>query len=244
MCRMIAAAGRANVTALRLALLQMAANNNPAHRHERRSLGEAFRHEDGWGAAWAAVGELRFTRSPRSCLTDPKIQGLDDLSTDLLFLHARRASKPGSVRAANTHPFIEERNGRIYAFCHNGTVEDLRPLRPTDGWTPEGGTDSELLFHYLLERLDENDPAGSVGGSLDAFEEYTALNSFLACESWILAVAKRHPSKSQKEYHALWEGWGDGIHAVSCEPVNGIGCDRWKRMEEGGVVLLTNETTP
>ncbi len=241
MCRMIAAVGSVNASALRLALLQMASNANPAHTHEKRSRGADYLHEDGWGAAWLEDGELKTRRSPLSCLGDPKLAEVDALRTRMIFLHARRASPRGTARLANTHPFFLEIDGRPYAFCHNGVVYDKSSLTPKPGLRPRGGTDSELLFHHVLNFLDVNDMEGSILKSYGVITDYSALHSFLATRDRIVAIAWRHPEKGINGYHALWEGRGRDLHVVSSEPVDGmagIGRDDWKRLPEPGVVTL------
>ncbi|MBM3287064.1 MAG: hypothetical protein FJY88_06900 [Candidatus Eisenbacteria bacterium] len=241
MCRMIAAAGEFEPRALREALIRMAANDNPAHTHEKRRLGAEHRHEDGWGAAWTERGEIRVRRSPLSCLADPSVHDLDAIETDLMLLHARRASKKGSVRLANTHPFRATHAGRDWAFCHNGVVDDLGPLRAAPGLAPEGGTDSEVLFHHILSQLDPRDLESSVLRSLEPVRDYTSMHSLLMDAGSILAVAMRHPTKGVRRYHALWEGSGAGLRVVSSEPVDGIaGLARadWREIPAPGTVLL------
>ena len=239
MCRMIAATGRVDLAVLRPALLKMADNCNVDFEHERTSYGRKYCHEDGWGAAWVEGGELKSVRSPRSCLEDPEFERLDSIRTGLLILHARRASSAGTVLLENTLPFIEERDGRRYAFCHNGTVFDCAPLEPTDGWKPRGGIDSELLAHQVIRHLDVRDPERSVLASLEPIEDYSSLHSLLACESWILAITKRHPEKSRPGYHSLWQARGEGLHVISTAPLSGIGVGEWRRLEEPGVVRMS-----
>jgi len=242
MCRMIAAAGEFEVGALRLALLRMASNDNPAHTHEKRARGSGYLHEDGWGAAWRDGGVLRVFRSAQSCLTDSSIADLDVIRTDLMFFHARRASLRGTVRLANSHPFRLEVDGRPWAFCHNGVVHDKSSLRPKRGLRPKGGTDSELLFHHVLNFLDPDDVEGSVLKSYAMITDYSALHSFLATIDRIVAVAWRHPEKGVNGYHALWEARGARLHVVSSEPVDGVGADGWTRIPEPGVVTLRPES--
>lgn len=241
MCRMIAATGSFDAKALKDALALMAGNVNPSHDHERRSLGDRFTHEDGWGAAWVEHDRLRVRHSVHSCLTDPLFDELDGLSTDLLVLHARRASRPGTVSLENTHPFLAEHRGRTWAFCHNGVVHDLRPLHPAIGLTRTGTMDSELLFYHVLNYLDEASPERSLVASLEPFRDYTALHCILAAQDQVFAVAKRHPEKGEAEYHALWEGHGPNLHVVSSEPIEGIGCESWQRIDEPSVVTLKRQ---
>ncbi|MCL2725276.1 MAG: class II glutamine amidotransferase [Polyangiaceae bacterium] len=72
----------------------------------------------------------------------------------VLVAHIRQKTV-GRTRLENTHPFA--RDG--WVFAHNGTVQNTSILR--EGCSEarlaeiEGDTDSELLFAYLLTRLDE-----------------------------------------------------------------------------------------
>jgi glutamine amidotransferase len=78
-----------------------------------------------------------------------------DLHGHVLVAHVRQ-STVGTVSIENTHPF---RSGR-WIFAHNGTIEDLDYLRslvaPHRLSALEGQTDSEILFAFLLSRLDQH----------------------------------------------------------------------------------------
>lgn len=238
MCRMIAAVGDFDPGKLASALRIMADNTNPAHSHEKRALGEQYRHEDGWGAAWLEGDALKVLRSIHSCLVDPMFEDVQNLQSDLLILHARRASRPGTTRIENTHPFLVEHMGRSWAFCHNGMVNDLSHLLPAIGLVPAGNMDSEVLFHHMLNHVDGADPAGSVMASLDRVQDYTALLTFLANSDGVTATSKIHPVRGLREYHALWEGTGKGLHVIASERLDGIGCNDWKKVPEPGTAVL------
>ena len=99
----------------------MANNENPGYTHEKRKLGAKFRHEDGWGAGWLENGALRVRKSPRSILRDGSVAELDSVQTDLIILHARRASNPRSARQD-----VEAR-----AHFHKGNVM-IKMRKPQD----------------------------------------------------------------------------------------------------------------
>jgi glutamine amidotransferase len=71
----------------------------------------------------------------------------------VLIAHVRKQTV-GPVTLANTHPF--EKSG--WVFAHNGTIEDIEWVRANVSTARAseliGQTDSELLFAYLLSRLD------------------------------------------------------------------------------------------
>jgi len=235
---MIAAVGDLELGALMSALRKMASNVNPAHTHEKRALGPEFRHLDGWGVAWVEDGKLRRIRSERSCLDDPQAAGLTGVRTDLAILHARLASREGSVRVENSHPFLVEHGGETWAFCHNGVVNDTSVLRPASNLDPEGDMDSERLFHHILGGFDPADARGSILRGLEPIRDYTSLHSFLATSEAIHTIAKRHIDQGLLAYHALWEGRGPGIRVVSSEPLDGLRCKNWSRISEPDVRTL------
>ena len=250
---MIAAVGRFEPAALRRALVRMAANDNPAHDHEYRAQGEAFRHTDGWGMAWVEAGQLHTLRRTISVLLDGGADRIDTLQTPLLLLHARRATRPGSIKTRNTHPFPATLLGRDWAFCHNGAVEDLEGLRAATGFAPVGGTDSERLFHHFLAELaarsetapnpgmpsptEWTGPEAALAATIGVPRDFTALHCLVASTDRVLAATRRHPTKSRPEYHALWLGEGPGVRAVASEPVDGLHC-AWTRLPEPGVTTL------
>ena len=73
---------------------------------------------------------------------------------DLLISHVRQKTV-GETSLANTHPFERGR----WVFAHNGTVKDVSWLRKRSSRARlaevQGETDSELLFSWVLTRLDE-----------------------------------------------------------------------------------------
>lgn len=122
-----------------------------------RSLASvSHQHPDGWGAAVLGASGAWSIQKRARCA------GEDDLFTNVaatvqgvaLVAHVR-ARTVGAVSTANTHPF---QSGR-WVFAHNGTVEDVEFLRsrtsPMRQRGCEGETDSELLFAFLLTRLDQ-----------------------------------------------------------------------------------------
>ncbi len=237
MCRMICAAGRLDFPALRAALVAMAGNANPGHAHEH-SGDRAYRHEDGWGAVWRDRSGFHLHRSVRSVLEDPEVVRIDGFRSDLLLLHARRATDPGTISLRNTHPFLVEWKGQTWAFCHNGAVHSLDDLDAAPGLDPVGEADSERLFHHLLAHLDESDPERSLIGAVAPLRDFTATLCFLAGADSVIALSHRHPVQGLPEYHALWEGTGPNLRVVSSERLEGIGCNAWTKIPAPGAVRL------
>jgi len=127
-------------------------------REAPRSLAALSReHRDGWGIAVfdAGRGAWNVDRGILCATEDERFHRLAVGSRgDLLVSHVRQKTV-GETSLANTHPFERGR----WVFAHNGTIKDVVWLRaqvsPERHAEVGGETDSELLFAWLLTRLDE-----------------------------------------------------------------------------------------
>jgi len=127
-------------------------------------------HPDGWGIAiHDADGSASTSRSSAKVAGDTwrLYKGVERAGEDRRFheiaarCHGRvlvahiRQKTVGPTRLENTHPFA--RDG--WVFAHNGTVQNTQILHTRCSKARldeiQGDTDSELLFAYLLTRLDE-----------------------------------------------------------------------------------------
>jgi glutamine amidotransferase len=127
-------------------------------REAPRSLAALSReHRDGWGIAVFDRGarDWRLDKGMICAGEDDRFLQLAVGSTgEVLICHIRQKTV-GETSLANTHPF---RHGR-WMFAHNGTVHHVAWLRARTSSERlraiVGQTDSELLFAWLLTRLDE-----------------------------------------------------------------------------------------
>ncbi len=129
-------------------------------REAPRSLAALSReHPDGWGIAVfdgdGHEGRWRIDRGIECACDDARFHDRAIGSRGGLLVSHIRQKTVGATSLANTHPF---QRGR-WVFAHNGTAQDVAWLRALT--SPErlseirGETDSELLFAWLLTRLDE-----------------------------------------------------------------------------------------
>jgi glutamine amidotransferase len=114
-------------------------------------------HADGWGLAIhdRAAKEWKVHKGIERASKDARFHEVAVGSRgECLVAHIRKKTV-GATSIANTHPF--RRAGWI--FAHNGTVNDQAHLRARSSAERlrdvEGETDSEVLFAFLLTRLDE-----------------------------------------------------------------------------------------
>lgn len=114
-------------------------------------------HSDGWGVAYYVAGAPHIVKTPQAaidCKIFHKVSGI--VSSQTVLAHIRRATL-GINSILNTHPF---QYGN-WVFAHNGHIKGFSRCRNAllEGIAPElkrfilGKTDSEVIFYYLLSRL-------------------------------------------------------------------------------------------
>ena len=64
-----------------------------------------------------------------------------------------RYASEGGVSDNNTHPFRFRFQEKDYIFAHNGTLKNYKQTLTLNGFQPNGETDSEHLFCYLLSKI-------------------------------------------------------------------------------------------
>ncbi len=111
-------------------------------------------HPDGWGVAIHDTNSWRVTKGTQRADDDSEFKAIATRSRGHVLVAHVRQKTIGPTRLENTHPF--ERDG--WVFAHNGTIRSIDALRAgcSKARLAEitGDTDSELLFAYVLTRLD------------------------------------------------------------------------------------------
>lgn len=118
-----------------------------------RRGGQTDEHRDGWGFAYFDDDGCRVLRDDRPSCASPLAERLrrEPVKSRNLIVHIRKATQ-GAVELSNCHPFSRALWGRNWVFAHNGDLKNHR--LPLDGsYAPEGTTDSEHAFCYLLQEL-------------------------------------------------------------------------------------------
>ena len=110
-------------------------------------------HPDGWGIA-IHEKEWMVERGIERAASDGRFHQIATSSRGHVLLAHIRQKTVGPTRLENTHPFTQDG----WVFAHNGTVTDVPTLRAGASSARlariEGDTDSEVLFAYLLTKLE------------------------------------------------------------------------------------------
>jgi glutamine amidotransferase len=114
--------------------------------------GAAADNPDGWGVAYWLSGQPKIEKSPEPGWNSARfLRVSENLVSDLVIAHVRKARHPPVPSLENTHPFVHLCCGRAWVFAHNGLVVDVfdQPLAESS-CSPLGATDSEFAFCQLL----------------------------------------------------------------------------------------------
>jgi len=120
---------------------------------------QSNKHPDGWGVCYYVGGSPHIIRSEKTAVNDNLFQKVSGVvSSETVIAHIRSATL-GSVNILNTHPF---QYGH-WVFAHNGNIKNfdkhrdqlLSRISPTLKRFILGTTDSEIIFYFLLTRLEQ-----------------------------------------------------------------------------------------
>ncbi|HWV15547.1 MAG TPA: class II glutamine amidotransferase [Cellvibrio sp.] len=117
-------------------------------------------HRDGWGIAFFRddAFDVFLDHQPASHSALVAEINTAAIKSKTIIAHIRKATV-GEVKLANCHPFQRELRGKTWLFCHNGHLKDFNPAL-NGQYLPQGDTDSELAFCYLLQELELALPEG------------------------------------------------------------------------------------
>jgi predicted glutamine amidotransferase len=131
---------------------------------ENPMIRQAEEHDSGWGMAVYQRpdgAECKRVRFPEAAHSDDGFRHATEQRGRIFNVHVRRATM-GGLTLENAHPFTLGN----YSFGHNGTVLYYPRLLDDGVKPPEGDTDSEALFNFLMRDYDPSRPAESLRRAL------------------------------------------------------------------------------
>jgi predicted glutamine amidotransferase len=198
----------------RLECSLVAAQNALQNQSDRDNRG--VRNADGWGIAHWAGDDREVVRSTMPAFADDRfVEIASGIWSEAAIAHVRAATV-GTISPNNTHPFTFgtwafAHNGTIPAFDHVATRLDAGPYGP-----PDGDTDSELAFLWLLNRMKEYglDP-GERADSLQPIVELLADSVLELVEISMRSGATEQPKLNfvlSDGRHLAASRWGNSLY--------------------------------
>lgn len=129
-------------------------------------------HKDGWGIAFFNDNSVDIFVDHEPAAESKLAEQVHraDIKSKTIIAHIRKATV-GEVKLTNCHPFQRNLWNSEWVFCHNGDLKNFKPVL-NGQFQPQGETDSELAFCYLLQQLEQHLPAGAT----DAAELFSTLD--------------------------------------------------------------------
>ncbi|MFN3873109.1 MAG: class II glutamine amidotransferase [Ignavibacterium sp.] len=115
-----------------------------------------FHNYHGWGYAYYTDKSADLYKEPIDMSESETAKQLiknKRIISKIFIAHVRLCSV-GNISEENTHPFTRELFSKQYVFAHNGTLKNYHKLELND-FKPEGETDSEHIFCYILDQIKE-----------------------------------------------------------------------------------------
>ena len=158
---------------------------------------------DGWGLVYKADSRFLLAKEPVPAVQSQLYARLSaDLCSDLILAHVRKAKYPLINTLVNTHPFQHECCNKQWVFAHNGLIPEVIALELAYKHavcSPDGQTDSEYAFCYMLRHiaLQLKDGSPSASGSwfdtiahvAEAIASYGQFNFLLSDGDYLIAYA-------------------------------------------------------
>jgi len=122
----------------------------------RRHGGDTDTHVDGWGLVFFDEHSVEMYREPKPAAFSLKMDHVlqHHKPANLVMSHIRKATQ-GEVSLKNTQPFSIVLNEKKHVFMHNGNLENIHQQLSLNKYSPQGETDSEYAFCYLMEQMNK-----------------------------------------------------------------------------------------
>jgi glutamine amidotransferase len=186
-------------------------------------------HDSGWGMAvyrHAEGEEPRCFRFPEPAHENDEFLEATNLRGRLFNVHVRRATMGGLTRE-NTHPFCMG----PYSFCHNGTIVRYPKLLEHGVLQPQGQTDSEAFFNFLMHDFDPEHPRRSLRRSIRAIIERSPFSGL----NFLLSDGERLYAYKLGIFELYWTA-RDGALVVASERITES--DHWHHVQDDVLLVL------
>lgn len=121
---------------------------------------------DGWGIAYFNHGKAIVKKAPEKAKTSQTFFSvIEKAKSSVIIAHVRYATT-GIRCEDNCHPFSGKLFSRDWIFAHNGTMGNI-VHHPRS----KGETDSEQVFHLLLDQVESYQRTGFIHGTFSGIQK-------------------------------------------------------------------------
>jgi predicted glutamine amidotransferase len=195
----------------------------------------------GWGIGYFENGNAIIEKAPEKAKKSQTFFSvIEKAKSSIVIAHIRYATI-GDPCVENCHPFKGTLFNRDWIFAHNGTIRNI-PHHPHS----VGQTDSEHVFHLILDEIEEYQKSGRIHGIFSGIQQgiKTAFNScgsdntlnFLLSDGSIL-YAFNHYDEKPLYYLKRQKPYG-GAFLIATQKLSSN--EPWKSIRPDSLLIVSN----
>ena len=125
------------------------------------------RNPDGWGIGWFEGNTVHVKGAPGRADADSMyVKAMESARSNTIIAHVRYATGDTECSERNCHPFKHVHRDRGWLFAHNGFLLNEFEIHPN----AQGETDSETIFHEIIDKVSEYQENGIFKGQYPAIK--------------------------------------------------------------------------
>jgi len=190
-----------------------------------------------WGMAYAHGNRLEILHV-RSGKTEPGIlKTLTEIKTDMALIYQDLSLD--APRQNRLPPYSRYEAGTSWTFCYTGKITRPELLFPNWQRTPGGLSIGELLFAYVYDRFDPNQPVESLNTVLTQLRQESEL-SFCLMAPEFLAIACRTDGRTDNQSR-LWLGRGELLRIICSGNVQDLPDIHWEPVPAEQLIFIRRQ---
>lgn len=195
--------------------------------------------DEGWGIAYYKYHKAITKKKPEKAKSSQEFfKTIEEAKSNIIIAHIRLATR-GHICEENCHPFKQSFQNKDWVFAHNGNVAGI-----TQHNRSEGETDSEQVFNFILDQIQEYQNQGQIRGIypgltngiksvFEAFGRTITLN-FLMSDGCILYAFSHYTGKPI--YFLRREKDYGGAFLISTQKLSN---ENWKQLPPDRLLLIS-----
>lgn len=191
-----------------------------------------------WGLGYCHGNRLELVRSPGRKNEPGLLKALQELKTDMAVIY-QHEPLPGSGPVGRIPPYIRCEQGRHWMFCHAGQVMRTEEILGSWQRTPGGLTIGELLFAYVFDRFNPEQPQESLNRLLNQLAGEPGL-AFCLMSADVLAFVCWTDGREDNPA-CLWLGRGELIRVICSGRMVNLPGISWEPLPANQVIFIRRQ---
>ncbi len=171
------------------------------YKADKSLIKQSYENPSGWGIAWFDK-KWNVCKEPRPLFQSYKAESIIKKAYGRIIISHVRMATHGGETIENTHPWLYKN----WVFAHNGVIDDKKLINfiKNEFKDFEGETDSEKLFHLIIQEIHElNNPIEGIKSAIDKIKNirFSSLNFITSNGRELYALRY---TKEKEDYYTLY----------------------------------------